>query len=331
MDHLHEWMHRLGWIFWFWLFALGSIIGSFLNVVVYRLPRGKNLAYPGSQCPACGHPIRWYHNLPIISWILLRGRCHDCGVKIAVRYPLVELASAMLFVGLARLEVWAPSARLPPLSGQELVARWAYHVWLLETLLAAALIERDGLRVPRRLLCTALAVGLIGAAAMPSVQASFARVTPAAWHLAGRWVAVIQAVAGGVMGLLAGWVYGLARKEVAGGALKKGTGTSRQDKEPNAAEPSLGASPLFQVGSRPADGTYLAACVGVYLGWQAIVLGGLVATGIWLLLERSAKKRGGTKGSEAAACGWGMPLLLASLSWLVAARLWIDFLPVWLP
>ncbi len=142
---------------------------------------------------------------------------------------------------------------------------------------------------------------------MPSVQASFARVTPATWHLAWRWVAVTQAVAGGVMGLLAGWVYGLARKEVVGKPLES-TG-----------------------GSRPADGIYLAACVGVYLGWQAIVLGGLVATGIWLLLERSTRKRGGTKGSEAAECGWGMPLLLASLGWLVAARLWIDFLPVWLP
>ncbi len=151
MDHLQEWMHRLGWVFWFWLFALGSIVGSFLNVVVYRLPRGKSLAYPGSQCPACGHPIRWYHNLPIVGWFLLRGcSCHDCGVKIAARYPLVELASALLFVGMARLEVWAPSARLPPFSGQELVARWALTSGCWKPCWPRRLIKQDEYRMPQR-------------------------------------------------------------------------------------------------------------------------------------------------------------------------------------
>ena len=100
MDPIADWTIRLGWILPAWLFALGGIVGSFLNVVVYRLPAGRSIVHPGSQCPACGHLIRWYHNLPIVSWLLLGGRCHDCRAKISARYPLVELITALLFVGL---------------------------------------------------------------------------------------------------------------------------------------------------------------------------------------------------------------------------------------
>jgi len=75
----------------------GALIGSFLNVVAYRLPRGESLAFPASRCPACESPIRPYDNLPVLSWLLLRGRCRDCGAAISARYPLVELATAILF------------------------------------------------------------------------------------------------------------------------------------------------------------------------------------------------------------------------------------------
>jgi leader peptidase (prepilin peptidase)/N-methyltransferase len=105
MDSLIASIDQLGWIFDVWLFALGAAIGSFLNVVVYRLPRGKSIVYPGSQCPTCGHAIRWYHNLPIVSWIWLHGKCHDCGAKISIRYPLIELATGLLFVA-ARIVFW---------------------------------------------------------------------------------------------------------------------------------------------------------------------------------------------------------------------------------
>ncbi len=84
-----------------WFTLLGACIGSFLNVVVYRLPRGESLIHPGSRCPACGHPIRWYHNIPVFGWLMLRGRCYDCGAKISARYPLVEAAVAALFALLA--------------------------------------------------------------------------------------------------------------------------------------------------------------------------------------------------------------------------------------
>ena len=79
-------------------FVFGTIIGSFLNVVFYRLPKKMSLSWPGSHCPACGHAIRWYHNVPVFGWIWLRGRCRDCGVKISPKYPLVEFAVGMVFL-----------------------------------------------------------------------------------------------------------------------------------------------------------------------------------------------------------------------------------------
>jgi leader peptidase (prepilin peptidase) / N-methyltransferase len=80
--------------------VLGLAIGSFLNVVVYRVPRGKSLVHPGSSCPSCGAPVRWFDNVPVVSWIVLRGRCRSCHRPISLRYPLVELATGGLFAAL---------------------------------------------------------------------------------------------------------------------------------------------------------------------------------------------------------------------------------------
>jgi leader peptidase (prepilin peptidase)/N-methyltransferase len=79
------------------LAALGASIGSFLNVVIHRLPRGESLASPGSRCPSCGTPIAPYDNVPVLSWLLLRGRCRHCGAPISPRYPTVELLTAVTF------------------------------------------------------------------------------------------------------------------------------------------------------------------------------------------------------------------------------------------
>ena len=80
------------------LALLGLAIGSFLNVVIYRVPLSRSVASPPSACPHCGAAIRWYDNLPVFSWLLLRGRCRDCSAPISVRYPLVELGTAVFFV-----------------------------------------------------------------------------------------------------------------------------------------------------------------------------------------------------------------------------------------
>jgi leader peptidase (prepilin peptidase)/N-methyltransferase len=76
---------------------IGLVIGSFLNVVAHRVPAGESLVSPGSHCPGCGVPVKPYDNIPIVSWLLLRGRCRNCGMRISVRYPLVELATAIVF------------------------------------------------------------------------------------------------------------------------------------------------------------------------------------------------------------------------------------------
>ena len=79
--------------------VIGAIVGSFLNVVVWRLPRGESLVKPRSRCPACDKPIAPYDNVPILSWLLLQGRCRNCGARISPRYPLVELITAAAFAG----------------------------------------------------------------------------------------------------------------------------------------------------------------------------------------------------------------------------------------
>jgi leader peptidase (prepilin peptidase)/N-methyltransferase len=79
-------------------FVFGLVVGSFLNVVIYRVPRGESIVKPRSRCPSCGGEIRGYDNIPVLSWLVLRGRCRDCKAPISVRYPLVELATGLVFV-----------------------------------------------------------------------------------------------------------------------------------------------------------------------------------------------------------------------------------------
>ncbi|MBX6365617.1 MAG: prepilin peptidase [Gemmatimonadetes bacterium] len=85
------------------LFAglLGAVVGSFLNVCVYRLPLGQSVVRPRSRCPMCARPIPWYENVPVLSWLALRGRCRGCGGRISVQYPLVELATALIWIAAA--------------------------------------------------------------------------------------------------------------------------------------------------------------------------------------------------------------------------------------
>jgi leader peptidase (prepilin peptidase)/N-methyltransferase len=84
----------------FYAFAIGAVVGSFLNVVIHRYPREESIVFPASHCPHCDVPIRWFDNFPIISWLVLLGRCRACRGPIAIRYPLVELANGLFFLAL---------------------------------------------------------------------------------------------------------------------------------------------------------------------------------------------------------------------------------------
>ena len=82
------------------IFIFGIIIGSFLNVVIYRIPKGESIAYPASKCQSCQTPLKWYHNIPIFSWLFLKGKCGFCSEKISIQYPLIELTTGIIAVSL---------------------------------------------------------------------------------------------------------------------------------------------------------------------------------------------------------------------------------------
>lgn len=83
---------------------MGLLLGSFLNVCIVRVPRGESVVRPGSRCVSCGHPVRWFDNVPVLSWLVLRGKCRDCGVGISWRYPVVEVVCGLWFAFMA---LWA--------------------------------------------------------------------------------------------------------------------------------------------------------------------------------------------------------------------------------
>ncbi len=148
--------------------VIGLLIGSFLNVVIYRVPLGRSVVSPPSACAACGAPIRAYDNVPVVSWLVLRGRCRDCGARISVRYPLVELGGAGFFIVVAlRLVPPIAGARTAPAVAAAVVALVAF-LYLASISLALALIDLDVHRLPNVLVLPAYAVGiaLLGAASV---------------------------------------------------------------------------------------------------------------------------------------------------------------------
>ena len=103
---------------------VGACVGSFLNVVVWRLPREESLVFPGSHCPRCGASLAWFENLPLLGWLLLRGRCRHCHAAIAIRYPLVEMLCAGLWVAMlfARPAEHGPGSQSLAAGGRRLAA-----------------------------------------------------------------------------------------------------------------------------------------------------------------------------------------------------------------
>lgn len=137
--------------------VLGLIWGSFLNVVIYRLPREMSVAHPPSSCPACGAWIRPYHNIPVVSWLVLRGRARCCGARISPRYPLVELIGAA--VGLATLEVVRRT--LPPETPVlRAAAVFVADFGLSLALVAAAFIDAEYMFLPDSITLGGTLVGL---------------------------------------------------------------------------------------------------------------------------------------------------------------------------
>lgn len=201
------------------LVALGANIGSFLNVVVHRLPRGESVVHGGSRCPSCGAAIRWHDNVPVVGWLALGGRCRDCRQPIAPRYPLVEAAAAAIVGGVASVELLSGGRNLPGAAsfGRRaggdllilhpdwwLIAACAVHCAVLVTLLAWALLDRDGQPVPRRWLAAMLAIVVVAAATVPGVQPVGAGFGPQQ----GLLRAVVGSAAGIGLGAIVGRLLG---------------------------------------------------------------------------------------------------------------------------
>jgi len=129
------------------LFVIGCILGSFLNVVAYRAPRGRSIVTPPSACPACGARIRPWDNVPVLSYVFLRGRCRDCGARISPRYVLVELLG-----GAIPLLLWSRYG-----VGTELALLWP----LMYVLLVLSVIDLDTRTLPDKVTLPGIAVGLI--------------------------------------------------------------------------------------------------------------------------------------------------------------------------
>ncbi|QZN84256.1 A24 family peptidase [Cellulomonas sp. C5510] len=154
--------------------VLGLAIGSFLNVVVWRVPRGESVVSPRSACPRCRHEIRARDNVPVLSWLVLRGRCRDCGESISSRYPAVEAGTAALFATVG----WSagPSWVLPA------------YLYLTAIGVALALIDLDSQRLPDKLV-------------LPSYPMALVLLALASWNPGGAsdWGALVRAVTGGAV------------------------------------------------------------------------------------------------------------------------------------
>jgi len=127
---------------------LGLALGSFTNVVAYRLPRGESLSKPPSHCPVCGHPVRRYDNIPVVSWIVLRGHCRDCHAAISARYPIVEAVTGTLF-GVIVAVRWPDTAEI------------VLGLILVAFLVPLTLIDLDTRRLPNVLVYPCGAIGLV--------------------------------------------------------------------------------------------------------------------------------------------------------------------------
>jgi leader peptidase (prepilin peptidase) / N-methyltransferase len=169
---------------------LGLAVGSFLNVVIYRVPRGESLVSPGSHCPACGTPIKARHNVPVLGWLILRGRCASCDAPISVRYPLVEAGTATLFVAVT----WR-------LCALHLLTATPAYLYFASIGVALALIDIDHRRLPNAIVLPSypiLAVLLAGSAAWQHDWASLLRAALGAGALYGFFFLVAFVYPGGM-------------------------------------------------------------------------------------------------------------------------------------
>ncbi|MEW4490175.1 prepilin peptidase [Thalassoglobus sp. JC818] len=237
-----------------WFFSLGATVGSFLNVIVYRTPRGESLIRKRSACPSCDQQIAGKDNIPVLAWILLRGKCRNCSAPISSRYPIVEAVTGGIFLLLYFAELISGGQNLPCrypnvhagivwtllYTQWDLVGYYLYHCLLLVSLLTWSLIRMDGQKLPLRAIATTFLLAIGPLSIWPELLlVSWSPVQPSHWEMSvpqALLTTFIGAAAGATIGSLV--LLNLPRKT-----------------------PSLGFEREFVAG---------AALIGTILGWQAV-------------------------------------------------------------
>jgi leader peptidase (prepilin peptidase) / N-methyltransferase len=275
------------------LFALGTLFGSFANVVIYRLPRRRSLLWPPSHCPRCKHAIRWRDNIPILGWMLLDGKCRDCGLAISSQYVFVETTFGILLATIGWLEGIEGRANLPIrppkllLPGDTPSSDWifvAYHMLLIGTLVCAAVMQQDRKPISRALLVFSgwwgLALPLVWTAIRP---VPLGLVLPEILRVSSAMLAVVEGAGGLSVGVLAGLLIWPAVPE----------GRAPRDRQIDA---------LFELGM-----------IGTFLGWQATCGIAIVTLGLlWI--------------SQLLALSWPAAGRLTWTAWLAGTTfVWICF------
>jgi leader peptidase (prepilin peptidase)/N-methyltransferase len=296
------------------VFAFGLGIGSFLNVLIARLPYEKSVIWPGSRCGVCYQPILLRDNLPIIGYLLLRGRCRRCGAKFSSRYLWIELGTGLAFVGLFVLEVllnWqgAPgladadrvirARMLPPLTA---VGYFAAHACLLALLIAAAVIDAEHRIIPPQITYPGVVIGLACSVAFPwpwPTDPAVAAAIPAnQWLLPGMAEKIPTGVAlWPFAGPPPGWAPpGSLILGLLNGLIGAAVGTYLVRVFKFLFEWGFGQEAL---GLGDAD---LLMMVGAFLGWQVALLGFFAGAFVAILIAVPAKVyeavRGRGSGSE---------------------------------
>lgn len=196
--------------------AFGSAIGSFLNVVVFRLPMGRSVVAPPSACGSCGHEIRARDNVPVLSWLLLRGKCRDCSAPISVRYPLVEAGTAVLFVAVALRFPFDVASGAAGIVAS--IVQFAAFAYLAAASIALALIDLDTKTLPNRIVLPSYVVGGTLLTFVSVARGDYQALLVSAIGLVGLWF-VYAAIAfgtggmgfgdvklAGVLGMYLGWL-----------------------------------------------------------------------------------------------------------------------------
>ena len=198
-------------------FLWGAMLGSFVNVVVHRVPRGDSVVHGGSRCPRCGAAVRPRDNVPVLGWLLLRGRCRDCAEPISARYPLVEAGCGLIVAAVAALDLVHGGIDRMLLRGDWLPwARFAGHGLALITLVAWALIAAAGNRVPKPAALVAVIVAGLAAVALPTIQPLGVLPTGSVWPAGQPRLAALVAW---LAGSTAGWIASRGGRSPAGAAL----------------------------------------------------------------------------------------------------------------